>query len=181
MNLSLLFFYCYLKPLKSLFHPFENQLAIKDRHIGLTVIHKEKYVIFRVITNNSPMRIFSIFISQYQHSFCLLLPELMYPIMCSWLPKLKTNLIAYSDCCDCISVGNERMKGRMSHTLHEQDAYLNAISINQKILELIFLLEIGVVVCFSHQKFSLFHYPVFHYLSLKSKAIQFQSFCLFFT
>lgn len=62
--------------------------------------------------------------------------------MSSRLPKFKANLIAYFDCCDRISVGNERMEGRMSHTFHKQDADINAISFNQEVLKLIFLLEI---------------------------------------
>ena len=128
MNLSLVLFYCCLKSWKSLSHPLKNQLTIKDCHIGLTVIHKEKYIIFRVVTKNSPMRIFRIFISQNKHSFCFLLSKLVHPIMFPWFPELKANLIAYLDCCNCISVGYERMKGWMSHALHKQDAYLNAIS-----------------------------------------------------
>lgn len=180
-ELSLLLFDCCLKPLKSLSHPLENQLTIKDSHIGLAVIHKQKNIFFWVIAKDSPMWIFSIFISQNQHSFCLLLSELMHPIMFPWLPKLEADLIAYFDGCDRISVGNKRMEGRMSHAFHKQDADINAISFNQEVLQLIFLLEIGAVISLTNKQFALFHCPVLHYFPLKGKAIQLQSFCLFFT
>lgn len=151
MNLSLLLFGSCLKPFISLPHPLKDQLTVKDSHIGLAIIHKEENIFFKIIAKNAPMRILYILISQNKHFLSLLLPELMHPIMFTCLPELEADLIAYCGGCGCISVGYERMEGRMSHALHEQDAYINTVSFYEEIFQLVLLLEVGVIVGFTYE------------------------------
>lgn len=94
MKISSLFFDGKLKPFISLLHPLKDRLTVKNSHIGLAVIHKQKNIFLSIIAKNTPMRIFCILISQNKHSLSLRLPKLMSPIMIACLPELETYLIA---------------------------------------------------------------------------------------